>query len=459
VAVKKALLLLVPAVLAGAGLAWWLAAHHQSAVRGDIYDLATVECGTLSEIVSTTGTVQPREVYVVGTDLGGRVVAVLADFNQTVEEGDLLLRLDDGPARDRLAEAELAVAAARAALAQAQAQRNTAERMLLREKQRSPEVRRQADMDILEGNLQGARAAVQGAQAKLHQAEEAARQGGDAVARTAVRAPVLGCVEGESLSGPTHAGVGVLARPGAAPRARRSLLVIDRKVSLGQVIGPPASAHLFTLAANLEQVQVIAQVAEGDIGKVARGQQVRFTAAGVDESVFEGRVEEIRPSPTTDRGAVFYQAVIEARNSRDPTTHEWRLRPGQTASVEIVHRRHERACKVPAAALDFQPDDALLTDAARAKLRQGPPDAPEQWRVVWMVGADDHPWPVFVRTGGRNARGEEGIQDGPFTEAMGWDPELHPAPEPGKAATWPRLITATPGWGKGGWFNVPQFKF
>jgi HlyD family secretion protein len=236
-------------------------------------------------------------------------------------------------------------------------------------------------------------------------------------------------------------------------------VVLDRRVTLGQVVGPPASAQLFTLAAGLDPVQVIAQVAEGDVAKVARGQRARFTAAGADEPVFPGRVEEVRPVPANDRGAIFYQAVIEAHNSRDSTTGEWRLRPGLTASVEIVRRAHEGAWKVPAAALDFQPDDALLTDAARAKLRQGPPAPADHWRTVWDLGADNHPWPVFVRVGGRDGRGEEGIQEGPFTEALGWDPGLRPAPDARDPATLPRLITGTPGWHKAGWFTAPNIKF
>jgi HlyD family secretion protein len=460
VAVKKFCLLVIPVGLLGAGLVWWLAVPREPAVGPDAYELAAVEVGTLSEVVSATGVVQPREVFTVGTERGGKVVAVLADFNQEVEEGDVLARLDDAPARDRLTQAELAVQAARAGLHVALSQRDTAQRALRRERERSPDVRRPADADLLEGNLRQAEASLDAARVKLRQAEEELRQAGDALRRTEVRAPVLSPTESPSAAGPARPGTGVLGPDGVPARPRRSFVVLERRVSLGQVVGPPASAHLFTLAAGLEQVRVVAQVAEGDVGKVVRGQRVRFTAAGADEPVFPGRVDDVRSVPATDHGAVFYQAVIDARNDRDPGSGEWRLRPGQTASVEFVRRGHANAWKLPAAALDFQPDDALLTDAARARLRRGPaaPD-PAAWRAVWVVGTDGHPWPVFVRVGGRDARGEEGIQEGPFAEALEWDPELRPAPDRAAPATFPRPITGTPGWSKGGWFSGLNLKF
>jgi HlyD family secretion protein len=236
-------------------------------------------------------------------------------------------------------------------------------------------------------------------------------------------------------------------------------VVLERRAALNQMVGPPESAHLFTLAGDLERVQVVAQVAEGDVAKVTRGLKATFTVTGAAEGepALDGKVEEVRLTPASDRGAVFYKVVIEARNEREPRTGEWRLRPGQTVSVDIVRRAHESAWKMPAAAFTFQPDEAVQSEAARARLRQWQ-SLPhhDQWRTVWVAGADQRPWPLFIRVGGRDGRGEDGIQDGQWTEVLQWDPQLSPAPDPRDPSTWPRpVIGLTP---RKSWLSPPQIK-
>jgi HlyD family secretion protein len=460
--VKKLLTLLVLIGLALAGAAWWWSYEHDRAAEAENYTLTAVEYGPLTELVSATGVVGPRDVYTVGSEAAGKVTAVLADFNQVVEEGEVLARLDDRVARDRVAQARLGVELAQAGLRQAQAARDNAERLVERERKRSPEVRRQSDVELVEGNLRSADAALEGARIKVREAEEGRRQAEYALSLTEIRAPVLAHPGDTAASGsaPARGGVGALAPEGAAPRQRRTFVVLDRKVSVNQLIGPPVSAQLFTLAGDLEHVQVAAQVVEGDVVKVQRGQKARFTISGNSdtEPAIEGKVAEVRLVPASDHGAVYYKAVVEARNERDPASGEWKLRPGQTASVDILRRAHEKAWKMPAAALNFQPDDAALTEAARAKLHrnQERPDH-ELWRAVWVAGPDHKPWPVFVRTGGKNAKSEEGIQDGQFTEVLEWDPELRPAPDPNNPAGWPRPIIGMPPARKG-WFTPPQVK-
>jgi hypothetical protein len=148
--------------------------------------------------------------------------------------------------------------------------------------------------------------------------------------------------------------------------------------------------------------------------------------------------------------------MVDARNSRDKSGGEWQLRPGLTASVEFVCRSHEHAWKVPASALNFQPEPEILSDAARARLAQVP-DA--SWRTVWVVGADDKPWPVFVRVGGVNQRSESAIQDAQSSEILEWDATLRPAPAPNDPTTYPHLVIAAPPVHKGGLFSAPRVKF
>jgi len=243
-------------------------------------------------------------------------------------------------------------------------------------------------------------------------------------------------------------------------RPRRSFVVLDRKVSLNQMIGPSQQGQLFTLAANLDRMRVTVQVGEGDIDKVRSGMPARFTVsgAGEDSPKYTGKVEDIHLVPANEHGAVYYKVLIDVGNERDTTTGEWLLRPGLTASVDIIRRAHQSAWKLPTAALNIEPPAGQQTEAARAKLaRLRNVTNPDQWQTAWTVGVDNKPWPVFVRTGGKNARGETGIQDGQFTEVLEWDSELKPAPNPDHPAALP-VITGMPA-PKKGLFSIPNIKF
>jgi HlyD family secretion protein len=460
VALKKLLVALVLIGLALAAGVYGLGAWSDRAPPEDVYTLAPIEQGRLAEVVSATGLLQPRDTFVVGTELCGKVVAVLADFNQVVEEDDVLLRLDDRLARQQLKQAELGVELSRVALKKAEADREATEVAVRRERERAPEVRRPADIDLAESQLKSARVAVEAAKVKVLEAEAAQHQAELGLKLTTVRAPVLAPgPEGSTLTAslPVSGAVGVLDGASGRRRGKRSFLVLDRKVSLNQQIGPPAAAQLFTLAGDLERMQVHVQVVEGDVNKVTRGLPVEFTVAGGGdaEPTFQGRVEDIRLTPSSEHGAVYYKVIVEVRNWKNPATGNWHLRPGQTATVEILRRVHEQAWKVPAAALSFQPETAVLSQAAKAKLARWQ-DARdhEQWQPVWVVGADKKPWPILVRTGGT-----DGIQDAQFTEVLEWDSEVAAKLDPKDPATLLRLIIGMSGGKKSGLFNPPNIKF
>jgi hypothetical protein len=193
-------------------------------------------------------------------------------------------------------------------------------------------------------------------------------------------------------------------------------------------------------------MHVHAQVSENDIGKVRSGLPASFTVYAYtdEEARFSGRILEIR-QPSNVHGAVFYDTVIDVANRRDPKTGEWQLRPGMTAAVDIVLRKHTDAWKVPTAALSLQLDEPYQTEAARAKLTQWQTRKDrEDWKPVWILDSQGKPWPTLVRIGGRNAAGENGIEDGQYVEVLEWDPQLEPKPNPTARATYPQLITGAP---------------
>jgi HlyD family secretion protein len=216
-------------------------------------------------------------------------------------------------------------------------------------------------------------------------------------------------------------------------RAPSGGVVIDRKVSAGQQIGPPMSAHLFTVAADLARMEVVAQVAEGDVGRLKAGVPATFTVNSFPDVTFHGQVKQIKAVPATMQGAVFYPVMVTAENAKDAATREWRLRPGMPAAVELELRRHDAVWKLPLAARGVTLDAGRQDEASRAKLaRWDAKDDRPDWQLVWARDADGPPRPLFLKLGT--------AQDGQFVDLQAWDPDEKP-PERGRP---PRVLIAAP---------------
>jgi HlyD family secretion protein len=445
---KKLLLLLVLLMLGLAAGAWWFSPSRRESGE-PAYSFAPAERGSLVETVSATAALQPQEVVPVGTELAGKVVEVAADFNQTVSEGDLLLRLDDRAATEKLNQAKTAVRLAKASVDQAKAQQDAAQKNVDRLRELSPNVSMRKDLDAAEAQLRAAKAAVTVAEAHVQEAQDGQQLAELGVRLTRVHVPVLARPAGSKESAP---GVGALAPEGTAPDTKRKFIVLDRKVELNQQVGPPLSAQLFLLGGDLAQMQAVAQVAEGDIGRVRRGQRAEFTVSTYgDDVLFTGQVADQRLLPTNEHGAIFYRVVIDVANRKDPKSG-WQLRPGMTASVDIEVRRHDDVWKVPVSAVNFQMPEEYQTDAARDKLRQGHKDA-DQWKVVWVQRADRKPWPEFVRLIAGPGQ-KSGIHDSQFDEVLDWDEDMQPPPD---ANNPPQFIIGAPP-PRGGLFKLPPVK-
>ncbi len=450
---KKLLLILIGVVLtltaAAYGWHWW----RQHETEEIAYTVEHVRYGTLDEVVSATGRLRPREIYIVGSEMAGKVTAVLADYNQTVSEGEVLLRLDDRLAKARLEQADVAVQLARVDVRKAEIQRDTAAKMYKRLRDMSEEVRKPEDVDVAEGKLRAAEAMVEEARSKVRQAEDARRQAEVGLRLMTVRVPVLES-DGPSASQLHRPGTGTVIEDIVPPRPKRSFVVLDRKVSVNQEIGSSNQGHLFTLASDLRRMRVTAEVGEGDIDKVRRGMTARFSVgnAGEDAPKYFGTIEDIHLMPNDEHGAVYYQVEIDVRNERDSESGDWKLRPGLTASVDIIRRSHRHAWKVPSAALTFEPAAEQQSAAAQKKLAQRDNlPHPDDWQTVWVPGTKGKPWPIFVRTGGKSSHGDSGITADRYTEALEWDAEVM---DPAAL----QVITAAPP-PKKSIFSIPKIQF
>jgi HlyD family secretion protein len=425
--VKRLLVVLLIVAAGLAGGAYWISTPRAGVMTESTFTYGWVQRGDLADTVSGTGTLKPREAALVSSELSGVVVQVLAKVNDVVSEGDVLCRLDDRRLRLKLQEAEDGVETARAYLAQAEAFREAAELALRYQKDIEDKGGFRSERDQAQVKLKAAQAGVTVARVKLRAAETARREAKLALDQTEIRVP----------NSPSTAG-------------KHRFHILERKVEPGQMVGPTSPMPLFTLAEDLRRMEVHTEVAEGDIDRVRVGLPASFTisASSQPDRRFQGKVKQIRPTPASVKGAVYYNVVLEVDNAKNPLTGQWWLRPGMTAAVDIVLRRHRGVWKVPTAALSFQMDEGYQTETARAHLAQWQtrPDHAD-WKPVWTWDEERGcPMPVFVRL---SKAGQVGIKDGDYNEVLEWEPGC----EPGPAGL--RVITNAPPARTPGFFDQP----
>lgn len=281
------------------------------------YRTAAVDRGSITRVVSATGTLQPLVSANVGSTLSGPVQSVSVDFNTQVRAGQELARLDPTPFQQRItqAQAQLAQAQAQAAVANSDYQRYA----LLQQRGFASEQL----MSQQRAARDTARAAVASAAAQVATARTD-------LERSVIRSPIDG-------------------------------VVVDRQVNVGQPVASSLqAATLFIIAQDLSRLQANITVDEADIGEVSEGQAVKFTVDAFPDREFEGRVSQVRQQGVAESGVVSYTVVVEADNPGR------QLLPGMTANAEIVLEQQENVLRVPNTALRFRPADEDLIAQGQA---------------------------------------------------------------------------------------------
>lgn len=308
---KRLLTIIILLALAGGGY-YYFGSNSDANETADApkYQFSKIERRNVQNLVSATGTLAARDVVEISTQVSGILQEVLADFNDEVEKDQLIAVIDP-------AVLDSQVAIARANLLKTQAQLKKAQNNYNRFKPVHEKGHlSDNDFEPYEIALQTAEADLLSSQANLARAE---RNRGYAE----IRAPISG-------------------------------IVIDRTIEPGQTVAASFNApKLFTVAADLSDMEILAQVDESDIGQIKVGQTVRFTVAAYLDRQFEGVVEEIRLLPDVVQNVVNYTVVIGAENRRGA------LMPGMTASLDFVVAEVEDVLSVPAAALNLRLNEEM----------------------------------------------------------------------------------------------------
>lgn len=349
---KKKIISLAVGVIIVAGIAIW-AFGGQAKKRKVVYETATVDRANISNSVTTTGTIEPVTEVEVGTQVSGIIDRLYADYNSVVTKGQLIAEMDKVTLQSELASQKATYDGAKAEYEYQQ--KNYERNKGLHEKQLISDT----DYEQSLYNYQKAKSAFDSSKASLAKAE-----------RNLSYATITSPIDG---------------------------VVISRDVEEGQTVASGfETPTLFTIAADLTQMQVVADVDEADIGDVEEGQRVSFTVDAYPNDVFEGKVTQIRlgatsssSSTTTTTTVVTYEVVISAHNP------DLKLKPRLTANITIYTLDKQGVLSVPAKALRFTPAVPLVGPNAVVKDCEGE-------HKVWTREGDTftaHPVSIGISNG------------------------------------------------------------
>ncbi|MCA0317364.1 MAG: efflux RND transporter periplasmic adaptor subunit [Proteobacteria bacterium] len=369
------LYLLILAALGGG--AWWFVGPGTFAVADQpAWRTVKVDRGDVVASVNATGTINPISTVVVGSQVSGQVLEILADFNTQVQAGQILARLDPTQVKARLdgARADLAnvragrqvqeaqieqsradIARAEAArldavakLAQVQAQLADAERILARQNDLGTRgFAAQAAIDTARATAEAQRAARDSARAQIASAE-ASKQSIEAGLRVAQA--TLGTFDAQIMQ--REAVVRQIEVDLANTEIKSPVVgtVVQRQVELGQTVAASLQTPtLFLVAQDLSSMEIYANVDEADVGRVRTGQPVTFSVNAYPNREFRGEVKLVRLGSQTIQNVVIYTAVISFQNQRRE------LLPGMTATLRIISDRRDNVVRVPNSALRWRP--------------------------------------------------------------------------------------------------------
>jgi HlyD family secretion protein len=270
--------------------------------------------------VRATGHVDAVSTVHVGAEISGRISTVEVDYNDRVTAGQVLARFDRVALEAQRSQSAALVLAAKAQLAQARFDHEQAKKNAARaEDLFKQKVQSDAEHEAMLTALSLARARVSAAEASLAAQEATATVARTNLDHTVIRAPIDG-------------------------------MIITRNIDPGQTVASMLTTPvLFTVAADLRKMEVIAAVDEADVAEVKVGQSATFTVNAYQDRVFAGTVTEVRNAARVIQDVVTYEAVVVVDNL------DFALKPSMTASVRIRTGAVRDTDVVPNAALQFTP--------------------------------------------------------------------------------------------------------
>ncbi len=277
------------------------------------FETAKVEKQNISTSITATGTIEPVTSVTVGTQVSGIVSKLYVDYNSVVKKGQVIAELDKTNLISELNRAKADLTSMQSTLNYETANFNRFQKLF--------------DKGLVSANdYESARLSFDKARQSVASSRESVQKAQTNLGYATITSPIDG-------------------------------VVLSKSVEEGQTVAASFNTpELFTIAQDLTDMRVIANIDEADIGGVIEGQRVTFTVDAFPEDQFEGQVTQVRQQATTSSNVVTYEVVISAPNK------DLKLKPGLTANVTIFTLEKNDVLAAPAKALRFMPNEALLSE-------------------------------------------------------------------------------------------------
>jgi HlyD family secretion protein len=275
------------------------------------FETAKVERQSIHTSITATGTIEPVTSVTVGTQVSGIVAHLYVDYNSIVKKGQVIAELDKTNLISELNRARADLSSAQSTLNYQRANYNRYKTLY---------EKGLVSADEFESN----RLNYEKARQSVASSQESVRKAETNLGYATITSPIDG-------------------------------VVLSKSVEEGQTVAASFNTpELFTIAQDLTNMRVIADIDEADIGGVKEGQRVSFTVDAFPDDKFEGAVTQVRQQATTSSNVVTYEVVISAPNN------DLKLKPGLTANVTIFTMEKDNILALPSKALRFTPNEALL---------------------------------------------------------------------------------------------------
>ena len=289
--------------------------------NGVKYDTMPIKRCTITQVVEASGTINPVNLVSVGSTVSGLIKEIYVDFNSEVKKGQILAQIDPANFQASVDQATAQINNAEGNLAKLQAVTEMSKKTYTRYKNLyAKNFIAKSELDQAESDYFSNLAQIESAKAQISQARATYKTAMTNLGYTKIIAPVDGTI-------------------------------ISREINPGQPVAASFQApELFTIAQDLTKMQIEVNVSEADIGKVKVGQDVTYTLDGYPDTNFEGKVTQVRISPTTVSNVVTYVVIVDVDNE------DLKLVPGMTANVSIITDKSENVLCAPNIALKFTPE-------------------------------------------------------------------------------------------------------
>ena len=276
------------------------------------FETAKVEKQNISTSITATGTIEPVTSVTVGTQVSGIVSKLYVDYNSVVRKGQVIAELDKTNLISELNRAKADLSSAQSSLNYETANYSRYKTLF--------------DKGLVSADeFENAKLSYERARQTLNSSRESVQKAQTNLGYATITSPIDG-------------------------------VVLSKSVEEGQTVAASFNTpELFTIAQDLTDMRVIADIDEADIGGVKEGQRVTFTVDAFPDDKFEGQVTQVRQQATTESNVVTYEVVISAPNK------DLKLKPGLTANVTIYTLEKNDVLAAPAKALRFVPNEALLS--------------------------------------------------------------------------------------------------